>query len=173
MDGGALLKELKAKRLSAMIDVWEGEQNINVDLLSETILATPHIAGYSFDGKVNGTVVIYGAACEFLGVEPSWDPVREMQSVKAPVFDIDCSGKTEEDAIRGAVLSAYDIERDDASLRKICDLPEAERGPYFERLRREYPVRREFFNARTTLQNPTEQIEGKLKSLGFNIKVAK
>lgn len=167
VDGGALSKELKAKRLSAVLDVWEGEPNIDVELLGEVALGTPHIAGYSFDGKVNATVVIYQAACKFLGVDPSWDPAAETASVEVPELDIDCAGKTEWDVLRGTVLSAYDIGTDDAALRKIRDLPEKDRGFHFEKLRREYPLRREFFTARMTLRNQTREIEKKLEALGF------
>ena len=86
-----------------------------------------------------------------------------------PEFDVDCTGISEEDVLREVVLSVYNIKRDDAALRKICDLAEKDRGIHFEKLRREYPLRREFFNARVTLRNLTRGVEKKLKALGFEV----
>lgn len=171
VDGGALLKEIKTERLSAVLDVWEGEPAIDTELLGKAAIGTPHVAGYSFDGKVNATAVIYRAACKFFGIEPSWEPDGERALMKVPEFTIDCAEKSEEDVLREAVFSVYDINKDDAALRKVHGLPEEERGFYFEKLRREYPLRREFFNASITLKNPTHGIEKKLGALGFGAKV--
>lgn len=165
--GGALLRELEAGSISAALDVWEGEPDIDIDLLKRVELGTPHIAGYSFEAKVNATVAVYRAACEFFGIEPSWDPAGRMPPADVPEIEIDCFGKSEEDVIRQAVLSIYDIRRDDAALRKIQDLSETDRGFHFEKLRREYPRRREFFNTCVKLKNPISAAVKKLEALGF------
>jgi erythronate-4-phosphate dehydrogenase len=168
-DNAALLAALSGGRLSAaVLDVWEGEPNISPELLRRAAIATPHIAGYSYDGKVNGTEMIYQAACEFLGKGPQWERTSFMPKPDLPEIVLPGGGNAE-DALRAAVLKAYPIGRDDAALRKLADLPAAEQGPYFDRLRKEYPVRREFPN--TTVKIPPSparaEIEAKLRGIGF------
>jgi erythronate-4-phosphate dehydrogenase len=72
VDNKALLKAIDGERLGGVVlDVWENEPNISPELLDVVEIGTPHIAGYSFDGKANGTQMIYEAACKFFGIEPS------------------------------------------------------------------------------------------------------
>jgi len=133
---GAVLdnRKLVTAPLDALVlDVWEGEPHILPALLDKATIATPHIAGYSFDGKVNGTVMIYQAACRHLGVTPSWRP--KLTGPAQPVL----AG----DDLRAVVRQAYDIRADDAALRRDYR--------QFDRLRAEYPVRWEFFHYRTAL----------------------
>ena len=52
-----------------VLDCWEGEPNINLELLKKVVLGTPHIAGYSVDGKANGTRMSAEAICKFFGIE--------------------------------------------------------------------------------------------------------
>jgi len=167
VDGNVLLKALEAGRLKAVLDVWEGEPNIDIKLMRRTELATPHIAGYSLDAKVNGTTAVYREVCAFLGIEPSWDPARKMPTAEVPDIGIECYDRSEEDIIREAVSSIYDIQRDNSALRKIQDLPAGERGSYFEKLRREYRQRREFFNTTVNLRHPKGRASEKISALGF------
>lgn len=168
VDNGALLQELFDGHLrAAVLDVWEGEPDIRFDLLAHVALGTPHIAGYSFDGKVKGLDMIYRAACKALGEKPTWKP----QSVLPPVADatIDLSAYAADDdaavqsAIERAVLHAYPIERDDDALRSLRELAPDMRAKGFDRLRKEYPVRREFGNFVVTGAPGAEVLQG----LGF------
>jgi len=200
-DSGALLEALRAspstalraRRLSAaVLDVWEGEPRIRPALLAEAALATPHIAGYSFDGKVNGTEMIYRAACAFLGRAPAWSRERFVPPPAIPEIELRARPEEPEEALREAVLRVCPIERDDAALRKLGGLPPAEQGPYFDRLRAEYPVRREFQNTAVRLLPAAEArsaagqegtgaaacpersrrvcaLAAKLKGIGFNV----
>ena len=177
-DNGALLDALRAghsTRLrpgAAVLDVWEGEPRIAPSLLAETALATPHIAGYSFDGKVNGTEMIYRAACAFLGRKPDWSRARCMPPPLIPEIELNARPGESEEALREAVLKVCPIERDDAALRKLGGLPPADQGPYFDRLRAEYPVRREFQNTTVRLRgedSAASVLAGKLKGIGFNV----
>lgn len=121
VDNRALLKAIDGARVAgAVLDVWENEPNISPELLDVVDIGTPHIAGYSLDGKVNGVHMIYEAACRHFGLEPVWKPVLP------PVQPVQISDFKRQ----------YDIVADDAALR--ADI----RG--FDRLRAEYPVRREF-----------------------------
>lgn len=127
VDNRALLRAIDGDRIGgAVLDVWENEPNILPELLDVVDIGTPHIAGYSFDGKVNGTRMIYEAACRHFGMETVWRPV--LPAVRA----IDLSGE-----LRDVVRRMYDIVVDDAALRANI------RG--FDKLRAQYPVRREFW----------------------------
>jgi erythronate-4-phosphate dehydrogenase len=77
-----------------------------------------------------------------------------------------------EESLREAVLRVCPIERDDAALRRLGGLPPADQGPYFDRLRAEYPVRREFQNTTVRLQgegSAASALASKLKGIGFNV----
>jgi erythronate-4-phosphate dehydrogenase len=129
--------------LSVVLDVWEGEPEISMSLLEKVTLGTPHIAGYSLDGKLRGTEMIYNAACQFLQRPLQWSAVNELPA--SPPLDPekftagDVAGN-----VRKAVLDCYDVRDDDERLRSILSLPPRDRPAYFDRLRKEYPVRREF-----------------------------
>jgi len=162
VDTAALRRALQTGRLEgAVLDVWENEPGIDLDLLRRVDLGTSHIAGYSFDGKVNGTQMLYKAVCAWLGWPADWRPVLPPPPV--PAVTVRAEG---EDGLREAVLAVYDIERDDAALRGLLDLPAAERGPAFDRLRKDYPQRREFPN--TTVTAP-ERLRLALVGLGFRV----
>ena len=143
-DNPALLATLQARAdLAVVLDVWEGEPSISLPLLERVALGTPHIAGYSLDGKLRGTEMIYRAACDFLGEPLSWD----VRSVLPPVAPVDvgaATGDDNESLARAAVLGCYDVHADDRRLRKLFELEPEQQPAYFDRLRKEYPVRREF-----------------------------
>jgi erythronate-4-phosphate dehydrogenase len=113
--------------------------------------------------------MIYRAACEFLGVQATWDPGPLMPPPPCPRIELDATGIGDEDALRLIVPKIYDVCADDTALRKIADLPQPERGPYFDRLRRDYPVRREFFNTEVKLTGGPEKLRRKIAALGFKL----
>jgi len=152
---------------ACVLDVWEGEPNPDIELVERTFIATPHIAGYSFDGKVNGTRQIYAAACAFLGKTPDWDPTPLLPAPECPKVVID---SRRPDAILEAVRAVYDIRRDDAAMRGILGQTDDARGAFFDRLRKAYPRRREFFNTEAEVVPGNAQVEGILAGLGFVVK---
>lgn len=140
VDNLALKKYLQsnnAKSLRVVLDVWENEPAIDAGLAELVDLATPHIAGYSFEGKTNGSLMIYEALAEFLGVEQLQcdATVRDVKKRTYGTPELLQVG-TLSDAIRGS----YDIVSDDKRLRAA--LPMLPAG--FDSLRKNYPVRREF-----------------------------
>jgi erythronate-4-phosphate dehydrogenase len=175
-DNAALLDALRRGRTGPVVlDVWEGEPNLRVELLERAALGTPHIAGYSFDGKVNGAEMIYRAACRFLGREPEWRPADGMPPPDVPSITLPGETPDVEGALREAVRRVYSIERDDAALRHTATLPSPERGPAFDRLRKEYPRRREFQN--TTVACPGGDpgsllLRERLAGVGFRVSAA-
>ena len=165
-DGEALIAALDEGQLSAcVLDVWEGEPDIDVELLERVFIGTPHIAGYSFDGKVNGTRQIYEAACRHLGLKAAWDPRPLLPALECPALGVDAR---EPDALHKAVRAVYDIRRDDAAMRGLLSMMPAERPGAFDRLRKEYPRRREFFNTVATVDPPDEALMAQLCGLGFS-----
>ena len=157
LDNSALLT---AKLTGLVLDVWEGEPHIQSDLLARVDLGTPHIAGYSFDGKVNGTQMIYEAACRHLGVEATWRPVLPAPPVPRLTVMV-ATGEDDEDVLRRIIRQVYDIAGDDARLRAGFQ--------QFEKLRAEYPVRREFFNTELQLHNTPAGLRSKFAALGFRV----
>ena len=140
----ALTAAVDGGRLGALVcDVWENEPAIPAGLLQRTDLATPHVAGYSYDGKVNGTRMVLAALCAHFGIARAWDPTPLMPPPAHPRVEIPAGAEPQE-ALGRAVRAAYDIEQDDARLRAMRERPPEDRAAYFKRLRREYPVRREF-----------------------------
>jgi erythronate-4-phosphate dehydrogenase len=157
------LKEalIHAQIKGAVLDVWEHEPNIDIELLQLVDYATPHIAGYSADGKANGTAMSVQAISDYFGFGlKNWFPVNvplpENSNIK-----IECKDKSIEDILSELILATYKIADDDNRLRKSVQTFEQQRG--------EYPLRREFQNYKVTLVNADRNIESTIKELGFNI----
>jgi erythronate-4-phosphate dehydrogenase len=158
---------------AAVLDVWEGEPNINTSLLELVTLGSPHIAGYSLDGKVNALRMNYEAVCRFLSLPIDRDINSLVPDPALPEIKIDMIKLSIEQALREIVKECYDIRLDDRLLRQLISLPETERGKYFQKLRAEYRVRREFFNSTVSpphKANKAKEIADVLRLLGFKVK---
>ena len=134
IDNRALWETGEEKKLKMIIDVWENEPDISSDLLDLCEIGTPHIAGYSTEGKANGTKMVYDRLCEFLGREKKWKPMLNEEREKIWVDEI-TRYSTEE--LYELSSGFYEIMRDDKMLREAG-------GKNFDELRRKYPYRREF-----------------------------
>ncbi len=145
-----------------VIDCWENEPDLDFELLKMDDLGTPHIAGYSKDGKANGTMMSVQAVSRFfnLGLD-DWKP-SGVEPPENPVIRIDGNQRREYSILAEVILSTYDIENDDNELRRDTSL--------FEKLRGDYPVRREFDSFTVEAENVEKGILEKLKKLGFGIK---
>jgi erythronate-4-phosphate dehydrogenase len=158
----ALKNALAEEKLTgAVIDVWEKEPEIDIPLMHTAFLATPHIAGYSADGKANGTSMIVRGLCQFFDIPlTNWFP-EEIPPPAESELTIDCNGKSDEEIIRKAVFHTYNIVEDDIKLRFDPSR--------FEKERENYPVRREFSSYTINLKGGSAEIENKLKELGFKV----
>jgi len=161
-DTSALKKMLYAGKLNgAVIDVWENEPDIDVELMKQAYFATPHIAGYSMDGKANGTAKVVNSLCRYFNLPlENWYPLNIPLPV-SPYISIDCNNKQEEDIVREAVIHTYNIDQDSIRLRLS--------PPGFEKLRGDYPIRREFPAYTVELKGGTEKVRQILNELGFRI----
>ena len=162
VDGAALKNALAQKKiLAASLDVWENEPQIDTQLLSLLFTGTPHIAGYSVDGKATGTTMSVQALGKFFDLPcRDWEVTEVPQSVQPSEFSIDTTGKTPQEVLADAILHTYDIRTDDAALRADT--------ASFEKQRSNYPVRREFpaFCVRT-LNDDTGRSTVFLREAGF------
>jgi len=141
-----------------------------VELVKAVFLGTPHIAGYSLEGKLNALEAIYAEVCRFLKVphEGLPDGIRPANEAGMTVP----GNVTAESAIvRECVRQAYDIESDDEMLRKIGERSGNGRAEYFSGLRSGYRVRREF-GCRTVGLLPEQSKAARvLQQLGFAVRV--
>lgn len=167
-DSNALIHAIKMARLQGVVlDVWENEPNIDSELLKMVDIGTPHIAGYSLDGKIAGLIMIYKAACEHFGIEPSHSVEDFLPEPEVPQLRLDPNPANHLETLIAAVEPVYDIRRDDVRLRRIQTTKAGHAGEFFDNLRKEYAVRREFHNTRVLLERPCEPLAQKLAAIGF------
>jgi len=170
VESAALCRAIDTGRVrAAVIDTWEGEPDIPRALLERAALGTPHIAGYSFEGKVAGTRMVHEAACRFLGVEPAWDPEPLMPPPAVPELRVRATQRSDEEVLDELVAAVYDVEQDDAALRAGLRLPQREWSAHFDRLRKTYRVRREFRYTRAVLDGASPRLAAKAAGLGFDV----
>jgi erythronate-4-phosphate dehydrogenase len=168
-DGGALKTAIRSGRFDfVVLDVWENEPDIDTGLLGLTGIGTPHIAGYSLDGKITGMIMIYEAVCEYFGLKPKYHIEDFLPEPAVGELEIESSGD-EQETIAGIVRKIYDIREDDTMLREISKKPEDKRGEYFDGLRKNYRVRREFQNTKVVVGDTGGSLARKLDRIGFQI----
>jgi erythronate-4-phosphate dehydrogenase len=171
VEAEGLKRALLDKHLAAVVlDVWEGEPAISSSLLDLVTLGTPHIAGYSLDGKVNALRINYEAVCRFLSLPVGNDIDGLVPAPAVPEIKIEKTKVSLEEALGEIVRNCYDIRLDDRLLRQMVSIPEAECGRYFQKLRAEYRIRREFFNSTVSLPDNAKEIYNVLHLLGFKVK---
>jgi erythronate-4-phosphate dehydrogenase len=170
VESQALKAAIRSGRLRAtVLDVWEGEPNIDAELLGMVDLATPHIAGYSFDGKVAGMVMIYRSLCEYFKLTPKFDVEDFLPVPEVPRLEIATGDAGDEESLARTAERIYSIARDDRDTRQIANQPPEGRGRFFDALRKNYPVRREFQNTTVVLDRPRETLARKLRGIGFAV----
>jgi erythronate-4-phosphate dehydrogenase len=172
METAALEQAMKEKPLAGVVlDVWENEPNIDPELLQNVDLSTPHIAGYSFDGKVAGLIMIYNALCDYFKLRPEHTAADFLPPPKTAEIHIthEDLALNEEQIIHNTVQAVYVINRDDFNTREILSQEPDKRGEFFDLLRKNYPQRREFQNTKIFLPDANSPLAKKLSGLGFQI----
>ncbi len=161
MDTGAIAEAFDRGIIKdAIVDVWENEPFLSLSLLEQTFIGTPHIAGYSFDGKARGTAMAVRSVGRFFGLGlEKWSP-SALPGKKEKTISLEKDGYPD-DLIRKAILSTYKIEEDSDRLKS---------SPHeFEQQRNNYPVRREFGYYQIKTEHPDLQLKKRLSALGFRI----
>lgn len=162
IDNAALLCRLQeADAPAVVLDVWEWEPHINLNVLNAVCLGTPHIAGYSLDGKIAATEMLYAAACDALQ-----QPAR---STPAAIAEVTLQPPTHllgPDLVRWLYACVYNPFDDDAQLRDGCS------PGHFDALRRDYPQRRELASARVLLDSVASAQASVCAALGCKVESA-
>ena len=135
IDAAALEADIDATERQVVLDVFEHEPQISESLLSKLAIATPHIAGYTLEGKLRGTQIIYDALCEKLAVLPVLSMHQLLPLNTYLWFEL----KEHPDRLQ----KFYDIRKDDAALRNKITNGKV-KGSDFDQLRRDYHLRREW-----------------------------
>jgi len=170
VEAGALKAAILGRRLGAVVlDVWENEPQIDTQLVGMVDIGTPHIAGYSLDGKVAGMMMIYHAACDYFGATPNRKAEDFLPAPPVPELTLEAGAAGEQQIVATAVKAVYDIARDDARLRLIRNARSHKTGEFFDNLRKEYPVRREFQNTSIVLSAANPSLRHKLAGVGFTV----
>lgn len=159
IDEPALKQHMLAyPNMRLVLDVWSGEPNIDLSLLATTTIGTPHIAGYSAEGKHLANTMVFQSIGDFFGLSISLPAfsLSELEPLVLPITD----AMDNHDTLKMAVLASYDVRVDDLS---VMDAQQ------FTMLRRDYPLRREF--SAMTIQCPQhrEQLTLSLQRLGFKV----
>lgn len=160
VDNQALLSVLeKGKSLRVVLDVWEPEPDLSIELLNKVDIATPHIAGYTLEGKARGTTQVFEAYCDFIGQPQT---VELSTLLPAPTIStISVQGELTQTLLKQLIHLVYDVRRDDAPLRKVAGI----KGE-FDKLRKFYPVRREWSSLHVICDNQTTV--DTLNAIGFS-----
>ncbi|ELY3760047.1 4-phosphoerythronate dehydrogenase PdxB [Cronobacter universalis] len=160
VDNAALLARLEAGQpLSVVLDVWEPEPALNVELLKRVDIGTAHIAGYTLEGKARGTTQVFEAYSQFLGAPQQ---VALATLLPPPEFGrITLQGPLDQATLKRLVHLVYDVRRDDAPLRRVAGIPGE-----FDKLRKNYQERREWSSL--YVQCDDEAAAALLQKLGFN-----
>lgn len=166
VDNAALTALLRGRDdLIVFLDTWEGEPLVSRDLLARVDLATPHVAGYSVEGRLRGTQMVLAAACRHFGVESGWDMdcwLPAPRELRPAASDSPCA------SWRALLREHWDIGLDDAAFRPGKDLDDVDRTRLFDALRRDYPPRVEYSRCRVKPQPPWLDA-ARLDRMGFEV----
>ncbi|RUR33515.1 4-phosphoerythronate dehydrogenase PdxB [Vreelandella andesensis] len=168
IDGLALRSRLAGKGdITAILDVWEDEPEIDAALRDLAAMATPHIAGHSLDGKLRGTWMIQQALSQHVGLTSDIDFNILCPSPALSAITLQ-QALPIEDALRLCTRAVYDVRRDhDALQRQVIHLG-VKKG--FDHCRANYPLRREFATLRVFLENDAAVLEAPLLAAGFQVR---
>lgn len=161
---------VERKDVRVVLDVWEPEPDISLDLLDQVALGSPHIAGYSYDGKLKGTEMIYQAFCSHF----TFPAELSIKDLVPPLADNQLQvarEKTTWQQVKDLIAKVYSIANDDKNLRLLAQMAREGKqdfGSGFDGLRKHYPVRREFHNYQVVNADP--KTAEWLRVLGFGVK---
>lgn len=170
IDNKALLSALSRQNsFTAILDVWENEPLIDAELARKVFVGTPHIAGYSYDGKVAGTEMVYKYLCQVMGF-----PVRHSAGQfleEPPLSKMSFTSNADINwSIHTAIRACFDVRHDHSLLQRSLRLSPEKRAEAFDLFRKNYRCRREFSGIKIQLKQVNSELLSKFKALGFNIK---
>ena len=134
----ALIADIQKNNRQVVLDVFEHEPEISQQLLDLVTIVTPHIAGYSLEGKARGTQMIYEAFCKTFDY-----PAHKKFESQLPACDQYFYGNSIKQTLKEHLTDIYDISRDDQNLRACLKDGKVDQKA-FDYLRKTYPLRREW-----------------------------
>ncbi len=164
IDNKSLLDWLqKRPQQNVVLDTWENEPGISLELMQRVRLATPHIAGYSQQGKENGTRMILQDFCQYFGLEQPKNKSEFTQRLSVEAQP----GLQSAEQLNRLILAAYDVRRDHQAMQVL--LSSSSPAEAFDALRKHYPERHEFshFKVEAALLRPSAQQAARI--LGFQL----
>ncbi|WP_426416846.1 4-phosphoerythronate dehydrogenase [Aestuariirhabdus sp. LZHN29] len=172
VDQEALLATMNSRTdLRVALDVWETEPAVYMPLLERVDLATPHIAGYSLEGRLRGTEMVYHGACDLFN-KPRQRSLQQLmpspQLERLVLHGGELQAADADALARRLCRLLYDVRDDDQRMRnhlRRCGNVAEE----FDRLRKQYPERRENSSLTLELSNPMAGCGEGLSSLGFRV----
>jgi erythronate-4-phosphate dehydrogenase len=169
LDNAALYQVLLQRPdLQVVLDVWEGEPLVDVPLAGLCQIATPHIAGYSLDGKLRGTGQIYQAYCAWRQQAATVQLANLLPKPWLASLELDpqCSPEW---ALATLCRAVYDPRRDDADFRRSLRGDAGTRRAAFDALRKHYPYRRETDGLQVRVQQPNQGLSTVVHALGASL----
>ncbi len=164
-DSHAVKAALQEKSISgAVLDVWEGEPEIDYSLLELTDIGTPHIAGVALDGKIRATEMVREELSKFFGIQssPLPDTVYPGEKILYPK-----QGSSGQEAVTSVLQQGFEIMKKDEKLRALGSLAASQARAAFDQLRNEHPLRLEFSHFIVELGSTHSQLGETLRALGF------
>ncbi|WP_127471150.1 4-phosphoerythronate dehydrogenase [Thiomicrorhabdus aquaedulcis] len=146
-----------------IIDCWENEPHINPALYQTAYLATPHIAGHSFEAKLAGSTMVYNALCQAWNIAPQTHWQTHLPPAPAVIHPKTTPSQTVQSVVQQVLSATHNVQHDDQAIRKnnITDTYNA-----YETYRRHYPVHHEWVKQRFTTTG-NQQADNLLTLLGF------
>ncbi len=170
LDSDALLRALDHGVVrQAVLDVWEDEPRIRKDVLDAVDIGTPHIAGYSHEGRLEGTRMVYEELCHYLEIDPDETVFEWPDNGADPEHTMDARGRTMQEVLTEMALTAYPVHDDDRRFRDGASADPETMGRHFTACRRDYPTRREYGAARFHLLHGADPLLTTAWKLGFQI----
>lgn len=151
------------------LDVWENEPELPDPIRNAADILTPHIAGYSLEGLLNGTRHCHRELCHFLEVEPAWAP-DPRQLPETPFLQIDANHRPDEDVLADLFAAACPIPDDTRAWRaEMTTGDPAELRRRFDRFRQNHFSRREFSATRVHLSRAAPSLLETVAAFGFQV----
>lgn len=148
------------------LDVWQGEPEIDVDLLTHVDIATPHIAGYSAAAKLSASAMVFKSVCAFFGIDEEFNLCLPDDLVPELLVPDELE---DEEAVKMAIIAAYDVRKDSLALRDLLTVGAEGRDICFREMRRDYPLRRGISSITVICPEDRKVLRQQLQQLGFSV----
>ena len=174
IDTKAIIKAFNAKKIEHLVfDVWENEPQIDLSIVQYASIATPHIAGYSYDGKLKASRHLFKMVCQHFGI--SAKKILELNKIPKPNITIVHLKEdiTLKDSLKTLIPIVYDVRIDHMRMKQVLhNIPTNEIGLGFDRLRKLYPKRREFESLKVVLRKEQVEVINGLSNFGFQVEIS-